>query len=163
VVVHQLVLQLLFLCRFIVRVVAVVAAMCSSGILVDVGRLFGVCLAVALKLQLCLFFRDVILREVYFELWEGEYVVVDAESMLRCEDERGSQERWKCPKVFHCGARRLYLVCQLFDLVDVMEGLNPCFVFGLASCCRPRLLPHSPIDARNNHLHKNDHNSHILT
>jgi hypothetical protein len=156
-------------------VVAVVAAMCSSGILVDVGRLFGICLAVALKLQLCLFFRDVVFREVYFELWEGEYVVVDAESMLRCEDERGSQERWKCPKVFHCGARRLRLVCQLFDLVDVMEGLNPCFVFGLASCCRPRLLPHSPIDARveqrreilhslcDDDLHKNDHNSHILT
>jgi hypothetical protein len=61
-------------------VVAVVAAMCSSGILVNVGRLFGICLAVALKLQLCLFFRDVVFREVYFELWEGEYVVVDAES-----------------------------------------------------------------------------------
>jgi hypothetical protein len=107
---HHLVLQLLFLCRLIVMIVAVVAAMCPSGVLVDVGGLFGIRLPVILKQELCLFIRDVVFREVYFELWESEYVVVDAEGMLRCKDERGSQERWERPEVFHCVVCWLRLV-----------------------------------------------------
>lgn len=100
-VVHHFVLQHLFLGRFIVMAVAVLAALCPSGVLVDVGRFFGVRFPVFLQLQLCLFLRDIVFREVYFELWEGKYVIVNAEGMLRCNDERGWQERWERPEVFH--------------------------------------------------------------